>query len=257
MSAHDAVEALEALGLSSYEAQVFVALQRLGTGNAQEIADVSDVPRSQVYGAADDLADRGLVEIVESSPKAYRPVSIETAREQLRVRLERQHERAVENLEAVHNEEADHADEGAVATLRGRQPIVDRSAALVADATELVVLVGATDETMAESLADALRERATAGVTVVVVTDDPALAARFDDDAVRVVHSEASGEESYAGRTLLVDEATVLLSVPTEDDHEPFETVALWTAGTSIGRILARFVHAGMEAGTDEPWPPE
>ena len=57
----------------------------------------------------------------------------------------------------------------------------------------------------------------------------------------------------FAGRTLLVDDATVLLSVPTEDDHsDPFEEVALWTANTSIGHILTRFIHAGMQAGLDE-----
>jgi sugar-specific transcriptional regulator TrmB len=83
MSTHEAVEALRELGLSNYEARVFVALQRLGSGTAQEVSQVSDVPRSQVYGAADDLAARGLLEVVESSPKAFRPVDLSTARDQL------------------------------------------------------------------------------------------------------------------------------------------------------------------------------
>jgi hypothetical protein len=83
------------------------------------------------------------------------------------------------------------------------------------------------------------------------VTDDETLVERVDD-AVDVVHSPASGGDGYAGRTLLVDDATVLLSVPTPDEHaEPFDEVAMWTANTSIGRILARFVHAGMQAGME------
>ncbi len=252
MSAHEAVDALRELGLANYEARVFVALQRLGSGTAQEVARISEVPRSQVYGAADDLATRGLVEVVESSPKEYRPVSLERAREQLRERIERQHERAFEHLDAVHEDSAGHADESAVATLRGRDPIQDRMVTLVADASSEVLLVGASDGDLRPDVLAALEERATEGVDVTVVTGDDALRDRISG-GVDVVYSPASGDSGYAGRTLLVDDATVLLSVPTHEDHaEPFDEVAMWTANTSIGHILARFVHAGMQAGIED-----
>jgi sugar-specific transcriptional regulator TrmB len=252
MSAHEAVDALRELGLPNYEARVFVALQRLGSGTAQEVARASEVPRSQVYGAADDLATRGLVEVVESSPKEYRPVSLDRARQQLRERVERQHERAFENLEAVHEDHSGHSDESDVATLRGHDPIQDRTAALVRAASERVVLVGPRDDDIRQDLVNALEERAAGGVDVTVVTDDPAIRDRIGAD-VRVVCSPASGDDGYAGRTLLVDDATVLLAVPTHDDHaEPFDEVAMWTANTSIGRILGRFVDAGMEAGVED-----
>jgi sugar-specific transcriptional regulator TrmB len=249
MSAREAVDALRELGLSNYEARVFVALQRLGSGTAQDVARVSEVPRSQVYGAADDLAHRGLVEVVESSPKAYRPVSLERARAQLRERIERQHDRAFDNLEAVHEDSDDHADESDVATLHGRDPIRDRAAALVAEADAEVILVGARSGDLRSDLVAALEDAADAGAAVTVVTDDPEVEDRLGG-AVRVIHSPASGDDGYVGRTLVVDDATVLLSVPTDGD-EPSDEVAMWTANTSIGRILARFVHAGMEAGTD------
>ena len=250
MSAHDAVDALRDLGLSNYEARVFVALHRLGDGTAQDVAAVADVPRSQVYGAADDLADRGLLEVVESSPKTYRPVSLDRARAQLRERIDRQQTRAFDNLEAVAGDHGDRTDAGDVATLRGHGPIRDRAVDLVERAEDHVILVGSRDATMREDLAAALDERAAAGVDVTVVSDDTSLADRLSD--ARVIVSEASGDEGYAGRTLLVDDATVLLSVPTDDGHEPFDEVAMWTAGTRIGHILARFVHAGMESGLDD-----
>lgn len=249
MSAHDAVDALRDLGLSNYEARVFVALHRLGDGTAQDVAAVSDVPRSQVYGAADDLAARGLLEVVESSPKTYRPVSLERARAQLRERIDRQEARAFDNLDAVAGDHGDRTDAGDVATLRGHEPIRDRAVDLVEGAEKQVVLVGARGATMRDDLTAALEERATAGVDVTVVTGDRPLADGLSE--ARVVVSEAAGDEGYAGRTLLVDDATVLLSVPT-DGHEPFDEVAMWTAGTRIGHILARFVHAGMESGLDD-----
>lgn len=256
MSETEAVEALRKLNLSNYEAQVFVALQQLGTGSAQEISRVSDVPRSHVYGTTERLADRGLVEIIESSPKRFRAVELDTAREQLRRRLEEQHERAFDQLETIQDERADHADERHVSTIRGHQPIYDRITDLVRTADRQVVLVGATREFVEEELTTVLQEQGEAGVFVMLVTEDEPLAQRFEDDPVHVLASPSDASDGYAGRTLLVDDATVLLSVPTEQTHdEPFDEVALWTAETRIGEILARFVHAGMEHGLDEEYP--
>jgi sugar-specific transcriptional regulator TrmB len=254
VSAHEAVEALRNLGLPNYEARVFVALQRLGDGSAKEVAAVSDVPRSQVYGAADDLAERGLVEVVEGSPKRYRPVDLETARRYLESRLDRERDRAMENLRSVQREADEPSGVGDVATLRGRQPIGHRAAELVGDATESVILVAAADLGLSDRVADALRERATANVRVTVVTDDPAVSDRFADDPVRVIVPDrvADDDASFNGRTLLVDDDTVLLAVPTDVGDEPLDQMAMWTTGTSIGRILGRYVHAGMAAGVDD-----
>jgi len=255
MSAHEAVAALKELGLSNYEAQVFVALQRLATGTAQEVSETSEVPRSQVYGAADDLAERGLVEVVESSPKRYRPVSLAAAREQLRSRIEREHQRAFENLESLRSERADRTDEGEVSTLHGRHAVHERVAALVERASEQVVLIAGDADLISDGVEAALRGRGAAGVPVVVVTQDRAVEERFADGPIRVVVAPPDRSRGFTGRTLLVDDGTVLLSVLTDDGSEPFEETALWTADTRIGRILAEFIHAGMQSGFEGEYP--
>ncbi|PSP27801.1 hypothetical protein BRC65_04050 [Halobacteriales archaeon QH_2_65_14] len=58
MNDSEAVDGLKRLGLTTYEARVFLGLQKLGSGTANEVSDVVDVPRSQVYGAAEDLETR-------------------------------------------------------------------------------------------------------------------------------------------------------------------------------------------------------
>jgi sugar-specific transcriptional regulator TrmB len=242
------------LGLSSYEAAVFVALQRLGDGTAQEIAHASEVPRSQVYGAADQLAERGLIEQIESSPKRYRPVSLDAARQQLSQRLEREQDRAFETLEEIRGEAGDEAEGTEIATLRGRHPIQERVAALVSGATERVMYVAPAARQVEGVVADALQTRAREGVDVVVATEEALVRDRFADDPVRVVVMDDDMTE-FTGRTLLVDETTVLLSVASEEGTGGDET-ALWTADTSIGRILGQFISAGMERGMerqDEP----
>jgi len=247
MSKREAIEALETLGLSNYEAQVFVALQRLGSASAQAVSRHSEVPRSQVYGAADDLAERGLLEVVESSPKTYRPVSLSTARQQLTERLERETDRAFETLEDLRASDPTPTG-GNVSTLRGRQPIDDRIAALVDDADATVVFVSPTAESLTGEIATALRDAASMGVSVTVVTAEPSLRDRFDGGVEVFVMSEDNPAD-FAGRALMVDDRTVLLAA--ETDSSPVEEEALWTGDSSIGRILAAFMRSGMESGRD------
>jgi sugar-specific transcriptional regulator TrmB len=247
MSEQEVVEALRTLGLSNYEAQVFVALQQLGSGTAQEVSDLSAVPRSQVYGAADDLAERGLVEVVEASPKAYRPVELSTARGLLTERLEREADRAFDRLEAIRTTETSHADGQDIATLRGRQPIDDRIAALVRSATHTVVFVSPAAAATTAEIADALRGAATDDADVTVVTADRSLADLFTNDPVSVFVMSEDNPADFAGRALMVDDRTVLLAAETDD--APVDEEALWTGDSRIGRILAAFMRSGMESG--------
>lgn len=247
MSKEEAVDALRTLGLSNYEAQVFVALQQLGAGTAQEVSDVSDVPRSQVYGAADDLAERALIEVVETSPKAYRPVGLSTAREVLTKRLEQETSRAFESLESLRTMEADQMDGQEISTLRGRQPVNDRIAALLRSATQTVVFVSPAAEATTPKIADALREAGTNGVAVTVVTADSSLEEFFADSPVSVFVMSQDSPADFAGRALMVDDRTVLLAAETDDG--PIEEEALWTGDSSIGRILSTFMRSGMESG--------
>ena len=250
MSETDAIDALRELGLPNYEARVFVALQRLGGGTAADVSEVSDVPRSQVYGAAEDLALRGLVELVESSPKRYRPVSLDAARQHLRERVEAQEQRAFRNLEAIRGEGAERSTVD-VATLRGRRPVDERVAELVDRADDLVIYLVKSPRHVTDGIATTLRERGAAGVTVTLATQHPELADRFTGDTVEVLVDDREEVESYPGRTLLVDEATVLMSV-VDDVDDPMDETALWTDGSRIGEILGPFVHAGMDAAFGE-----
>jgi len=107
---NEAVDAFEQLGLTSYEAKVFIALHRLGAGTARDVAEITDVPRSQVYSVAESLENRGLLEVQQSNPIRYRPVSVDEARDTLRTQFERERDRAFEYVETVKNEPTGEGD---------------------------------------------------------------------------------------------------------------------------------------------------
>jgi sugar-specific transcriptional regulator TrmB len=249
MSEQEAAKSLQTLGLSNYEAKVFVALQRLGDATAKEVSQVTTVPRSQVYGAAADLADRGLCEVVEASPKAYRPVALSTARDILTERLEQATTRAFTQLESIQTTDADGTGGQDVSVVRGRQPIDDRIATLVGAAENTVVFVSPTVESMTVDILAALRKAAQNGVSVTVVSADDSLENRFANDPVQVVVMSEDNPADFAGRALMVDEGTVLLAA--ETGEELVEEEAMWTGDSSIGRILAAFMRSGMESGRE------
>ena len=73
------IQTFTELGLSLYQADVFLALEQLGTSTAKEISDASDVPRQKVYEALDALIKIDLVNKKLSKPTKYRAKSLRDA----------------------------------------------------------------------------------------------------------------------------------------------------------------------------------
>ncbi|HYS72914.1 MAG TPA: helix-turn-helix domain-containing protein [Thermoplasmata archaeon] len=93
MKLSEASEALERVGLSRYEALVFVNLARSGAVTAGELARASGVNRVQTYRALESLESRGLVEVTIDRPRRYAARAIddvfEMIAEEKRAELER------------------------------------------------------------------------------------------------------------------------------------------------------------------------
>src|SRR5205809_4435460 len=77
MKISEASEALQRIGLSRYEALVFVNLARAGATTAGDVARASGVNRVQTYRALEGLEARGLVEVTLDRPRRYaaRPIN--------------------------------------------------------------------------------------------------------------------------------------------------------------------------------------
>jgi len=237
MNEGDAVDALKSLGLTTYEARTFVALQKLGAGTASEVADIADVPRSQVYGAAEDLEGRGLVDVEQSNPTRYRPVGIEEARERLYRQLRSESDAAFDYLESVRSEYgADEEESEAIWTVRGSANVSSRAAQLVASAEDRVVYGTEHVQRLGPSIRDALAEAVEAGVDVTVVSEN-------DDvlDVGREVGARAVGvghqptPDMGAERVVMADDDAVLVSVGSEDGSE----TAFWSRDTAFAAMLS------------------
>jgi len=248
-----AVESLQRLGLSQYEAKVFIALTRLGTGTARDVDRMTDVPRSQVYGAAEDLEERGLVEVQQSNPKQYRAVELEEARETLRERFETEQERAFEFLERA-RECADHREEHqeGVWTVHGRDNVSTRVQQVVADADERV-LYGSPVDLLDEDLVAALSERA-GEVDVWVFSADEGVEELFADSDVAVIPfpEGMNATKDAQGRLVTADGDTILLSVLGGEELPGVRReTAIWSADTGFATVLLQLVGSQLGASVD------
>lgn len=243
-----AVEALGRFGLSGYEARVFIALQKLGQGTASDVAEATDVPRSQVYGAAESLADQGLVELQQSTPLRYRPVSPEEAETRLAARLEDQREQAFGYLAEVEGSLARDAERKAeIWTVEGAENITERVRTLAAGAEDRLLYGTADPNLLDGSLQEILIDHVASGHTVIVTSAEPTVLERAPD----AVSTQPAPPYLEAGdrstRVLVVDGSTVLLGVRTAEGGE----TAVWSADTGFATVLARLVEGLLGELTD------
>ena len=259
------VELLKELGLREYEAQVFAALTRVSHGTAREISDLADVPRTRVYDASEQLAERGLVEVRQSKPQSYRAIPVADAVEVLR----RQYDSRFDALaDALADLEADRDPEGSLAgvwSLSGSETIAKRATQMVEAAEgEVVVLFGAavSDEADissldADSLVTSLRAATDRDVAVY-------LGSLVRDDDVRervrttVPDARSSGElerwlgvsvpsDERIGYLVVADRNELLLSSVAERDGERVETAIRSTEfGNGLLALIRRLLEASL-----------
>jgi sugar-specific transcriptional regulator TrmB len=77
------LEKLKQLGLTSYEAQAYLSLLKLGDAEANEIAVDAAIPMGRIYNVLSSLEEKRLLRAQETRPKKYSGVEPSTAMERL------------------------------------------------------------------------------------------------------------------------------------------------------------------------------
>ncbi|MFC7070118.1 TrmB family transcriptional regulator [Halobaculum lipolyticum] len=227
-----AITQLRHLGLSTYAARTFVALTALGTATAKDVSEVSDVPRTRVYDAVDELHERGLVDVQQAHPKQFWAVSAESAGRTFRNDLQHRADQLTAALSAIR--EADgRGEQRGVWTANGRASVTDRVVEFIDDAESEIVCMS-VEELLDDPVLDAIADAADRGVSIEIAGSPPAV-----EDRILGVAPDASVFDSLwlwsdtpAGRLLMVDGSRTLASVLTGEGDDVTET-AIWGVGES------------------------
>lgn len=102
---------LGALGLGRLECRAYEALCRAGIATASEVCELTGIPTSHLYKSLNDLVSKGLVEIVASDPKRFRPsrpdVAIPRLVDESHRRIELSGRMALKELSAIYSSSRD------------------------------------------------------------------------------------------------------------------------------------------------------
>lgn len=247
-----AIQQLQAFGLSTYASRTYVALLRNGVSTARGVSEVTDVPRTRVYDAAEELLETELIDVEEHSSKHFDPVPARDA-----IRKLRQEYRCREaTLTAVLSMlESENDDESDVRTVTGRTEVVDCLVDVVRAATEEIILV--TDGTsLSEELLDTLSEAAEDGIQVRIVGDADGdgnggvdgIATRVPD--VETVTRIPETTDIPDGKRLLVDGTQAVVTVSVGRDRSSGPTLAVW--GTGERNLLVEMLEDALTEWFDD-----
>lgn len=240
-----AVDALQEVGLTAYEAKCFVALSRVPKATAKEVSQLADVPRSRVYDSAEGLQARGLVDVREGTPREFRAVSVDLAVEKLERDISDHLDTVASSLREVSRLES-RGDDGEIWTVEGRANVVDRGLSLFAGADEELFCLVAGEDVPEETWIEALGDAADRGVNVLFASPRAAVREAVDErlpeGTVRepdVALSAFPADEDHLVRLVLADREAVMIA--TRDDQRVpgvARETAVWGRGTTNGLVV-------------------
>lgn len=217
----EAVQVLQQLGMKEYEARCLVGLNRLNTGTAKKLSELTEVPRTRVYDAIRVLEMQGLVEVQHSNPQQFRAVSLEeatdTLRDQYEERVERLH-RALDTMEIVDEDDTPVQE---IWAMTGRDPIENRADQLIEKAKDEIVLVIGDESLLTESLVDTLTDAGDDIDLIIGTLTEPLQeqvqavvpnATTFVSGLEWLHGEDVIEDETAIGRLLLIDRSTILVS---------------------------------------------
>ncbi|WP_297486699.1 TrmB family transcriptional regulator [Thermococcus sp.] len=94
MREEEIMEKLQRIGLTKYESLAYITLLKLGPSKATDITKESGIPHTRVYDVLSSLHRKGFVDVMQGTPRLYKPVNPELVLEKIK-------EDIIEDIEAL------------------------------------------------------------------------------------------------------------------------------------------------------------
>lgn len=247
------------LGLTEYQARVYLALLELGTANASQIPPLSRVPRTRVYATMNQLHEKGLVEIIPETPLRYRPVPfhqfVEQEARQLREEARRLEARAPElaNEFAVRGETAVE-ERGRFEAIYGRRNVRERLMKMYEETSEEIMGVGTarSPSRIVESAIHTLEAKAEQGVQIRYAFPLTSKNREHVNAIARHAHIRAV-EFQLPIYFYVFDRRQVLFNHPIPDDESFYrgDDIAIWTDDPGIAKAMHTIAEHIWEEGSE------
>jgi len=137
----ESLEALQLMGLTEYETQVYVALTSLISANAAEISLASNVPRSKVYQILKNLVKRGFIEMSRGKPLKFTVIPPHEVFKRSRTHIKNTMDLAEAELNQVYESQIPQVP-APIWILHGKEKIVNKELEIISRAEESLIIMG-------------------------------------------------------------------------------------------------------------------
>lgn len=191
MSEKVLLDALSQIGLTQYEAKVYLAMQGEDAAPVSRLQRKSGVPSGGVYTALAGLVERGFAELVLGTKKTYRCVPVQQALDNHQRRLEQQ----LEDMKAENDFKLELAR-------KALERVADKQPEPAGDPTSLGIRLVASRNSF-----ELYRDLSANSKEALMCVTPPA-APRISDEQARHERSKRKGTRFLLCRSLLDDETT-------------------------------------------------
>lgn len=241
MIKNEAIQMMQSLDLTKYEAELYVALIQMKEGTASEISRIAQIPRARIYDVAQKLVSKGLIEIVNSRPLRYHALSVDLTLNKVMRRQERNISAARELLKQLEESpELDATQQGQFWIINGIDNIDARVEEMLNFSHGSILYVAQSASLVSAEIIEILSRKLGEGLEITLASPDVGtstlLKERFPDSRFLSLPSMFSDQGSF-GRLVISDGNRMLISTLTANmsSEIPSES-AIWS--DSPGFIL-------------------
>lgn len=237
-------ESLKSLGLTKYEALVYIALLRVMSATASEIHESSGVPRASVYTVIDQLRTRSLVAVSQSVPKRFAAIPPGEAIAHLLAHIEQDAEYAIQNLSAIHRTRMTGGDGGGelIWNVYGIESIRRRLVDLI-DGAKTDIRIFAHPQVFSEDVGKALAQASTRVTVEVITTHWEGRVVKnmklYLKKAPDLPKELDRAKDMMAGGICIIDGSRVMMIVGSDAE----DGMALYSESEGFVRFFARYYH--------------
>lgn len=247
------------LGLTEYQARVYLALLELGSSTAGQVPAVSRVPRTRVYATMKQLHEKGLVEIVPETPLRYRPVPIKRFLEQQAKELREEALRLEERVDGFSKEYAIRGElameeRGRFEAIYGRRNVRERLMKMYQETGREIIGIGTSKSPsrIVKSAIYTLAEKVKQGVTVRYAF--PVTPQNKEHIDVLSKYAKIKAINVHLPIYFYVfDQQEILFNHPIPDDDNFYrgDDIAIWTNDKGIARAMWTISETIWNSGTE------
>jgi sugar-specific transcriptional regulator TrmB len=251
-------KALEALGLTEYEAKAYFSLVEMGASNAGDISKHTEIPHSKIYEVLMRLEKRKIVEVQKGRPlffKAIKPsIAIGIMEADLKASLQHDFFRKKSDLETIFHQrlteiseaqaklsdldnfyeknESIEPSEEFIWTIKGKDNLNNQAKEIILSAsTEVRLMIPLDDFSELDSTIKTIRSK---GIKVQLVIHEPTKSVQKLKESAEIFY-EKSPLPTNCGIILADDKRGMFIAENS--------TVGFKTASKSLLMILAQFYH--------------